>query len=87
MCKFILFFIAKNNENSSVQRLHYYWKVQAGREYIVENDFSESQCNENKFAIILISNAFFFIFIFLFFLQMVQTLLHITTKNRESLAF
>lgn len=46
MCKFISFFIAKNNENSSVQRLHYYWKVQAGREYIVENNFSESQCSQ-----------------------------------------
>lgn len=36
----------KNNENFSVQRLHYYWKVLAGRvgKYTVENDFSESQC-------------------------------------------
>lgn len=38
--------LSKNNENFSVQRLHYYWKVLAGRvgKYTVENDFSESQC-------------------------------------------
>lgn len=36
----------KNNENFSVQRLHHYWKVLAGRvgKYTVENDFCDSQC-------------------------------------------
>lgn len=40
--------LSKNNENFSVQRLHYYWKVLAGRvgKYTVENDFSESQCSQ-----------------------------------------
>lgn len=43
----------KNNEKFfffSVQRLHHYWKVLAGRvgKYTVENDFSESQCSQWK---------------------------------------
>lgn len=43
----------KNNENFSVQRLHHYWKVLAGRvgKDTVENDFCQSQCNENNPAI------------------------------------
>lgn len=43
----VFFFLAKlsKKENFSVQRLHYYWKVLAGRvgKYTVENDFRESQ--------------------------------------------
>lgn len=52
MFKFFSFLakLSKNNENFSVQRLHYYWKVLAGRvgKYTVENDFSESQCLQWK---------------------------------------
>lgn len=45
------FFQQKTEKNDfffSVQRLHHYWNLLAGRvgKYTVENDFSESQCSQ-----------------------------------------
>lgn len=84
---FFSFFFAKISKNndffSSVQRLHYHWKVLACRvgKYTVENDFVNHDArNENKSAIKIYASFSFHVFFF--FLQTVQTVLHITTKNQ-----